>query len=134
MIDQLQKTPQMAVEVLKPIILQGKAVGRRAHCHFHEKNCFLAGARCHTAGSSCTAYSRQGRQQGTADATVLHFLAWVAVRRDIQEQEVTLENVAEFPTNLLVDMLGDLYTIEPVLMCPTALGHLDLYVRIHKSS
>ena len=122
-VSQLQKQPALAVSVLLPLMKERKAVTRKAFCIRHQRYCFLQAAKSHTAGSSCTAYSKQGKQEGLTDPTVIHLLAWIALRREVQEMEITLENVQDFPTELLHETLGDLYHIEHVLMDPTAYGY-----------
>ena len=123
-VDQLEKQPALAVSVLLPIMRERRAIRRNARCIRHGVNCFLKCAKSHTAGSSCTAYSRQGLKQGLADPTVIHLLAWLALRREVQEPEVTLENVSDFPTQFLLDFMADVYYVEPVVLDPRDYGRL----------
>ena len=121
-IDQLRRKPHISVQVLMPLIKERKAVSRKAWCQRHQRYCFCSTARSHTAGSSCTAFSHQGKQCGLNDSNVVHLLCWLALRKECQEPEITLENVEDFPTAILEEALGDCYTIEAVLMDPVAYG------------
>ena len=123
-IQELKKKPSMAVEVLGPIMSSRKAMRRKSYCLVHEKDCFLKTAREHTAGSSCTAHSRQGKQLGLCDGNVLSLLAWIGLRLEVQETEITLENVPQFPTETLNRLLGTLYHVEAVNLDPRMFGPL----------
>ena len=68
-------------------------------------------ATMHIAGTSCTAFSSQGRQKGIRDATILPFLAWVSLRVLVQEPVIIHENSIRFPISLLERFLGHLYII-----------------------
>lgn len=78
----------------------------------------------HTAGSSCTAHSRQGKRLALADPTVVHLLAWIGQRLEIQEPECTLENVESFPTEIIHRFLAPVYKIEAVVVDPRCFGFL----------
>lgn len=123
-VDALSRQPEMAVQVLSGIVKGRKAVTRRAFCHRHQKNCYLSCARTHTAGSSCTAHSAQGLRMGLSDPNVLHFLAWVALRLEVLEGDITLENVPGFPTDVLHELMGEHYFIECITLDPRMLGCL----------
>ena len=118
-----------AVEVLAPIMSQRAAMKRKSYCLVHQRQCFLRTARQQTAGSSCTAHSRQGKQLGLADANVLSLLAWVGLRLEVGESEATLENVDQFPTETLQRLLGSQYFIEPCRMDPRMFGLLVLHLQ-----
>ena len=77
LIDQLTKSPQLAMESLSGLILQRRAVKLSAECKTHGKICKLRPAHRHSAGSVCTPYSSQGLQQGLADVSVLCLLVWM---------------------------------------------------------
>ncbi|CAJ1394904.1 unnamed protein product [Effrenium voratum] len=111
-LEELKKKPSMAVEVLSPLLAAQSAMRRKAHCARHSKLCFIGTARMHTAGSSCTAHSKQGKQLGLADPNVLHLLAWIGLRLEVQEYEISLENVESFPSHILERLLGKYYVIE----------------------
>ena len=69
-------------------------------------------AKCHCAGTSCTAFASIGKQLGVRDATVLPFLVWVGHRIALQEPLVLHENSKLFPIAILQRFLGHLYYIE----------------------
>jgi hypothetical protein len=121
---ELYKKPSFALEVLAPLILNRSAMRRKAWCARHQQNCYLRASKRHSAGSSCTAHSRQGKQLALADRNVVHLLAWIGLRVEVQEQELDLENVDAFPTAVLDRMLGHLYHIEPVQLDPRMFGWL----------
>ena len=50
-----------------------------------------------------------------------------SLRREVEEEEITLENVFDFPISILHEVLGDLYVIEGVDMDPRAYGFLVLF-------
>ncbi|CAJ1402243.1 unnamed protein product [Effrenium voratum] len=123
-LEELKKKPSMAVEVLSPLLAAQSAMRRKAHCARHSKLCFIGTARMHTAGSSCTAHSKQGKQLGLADPNVLHLLAWIGLRLEVQEYEISLENVESFPSHILERLLGKYYVIESQVMDPRMFGNL----------
>ena len=69
-------------------------------------------ARCHCAGTSCTAFASIGKQLGIRDATVLPFMAWICLRIILQEPVILHENSTRFPLELLQRFLGHLYWID----------------------
>ena len=75
-VEQLERKPHLAVSVMLPLMREKRAVMRHAWCQRHGSRCFLKGSRTHMAGSSCTAFSRQGAQRGLSDPNVLHLLSW----------------------------------------------------------
>ena len=127
---ELYKKPSFAVEVLAPLICNRQAVSRRAWCVRHKQNCYYKTAHKHTAGSSCTAHSKQGKQRSLADKNVIHLLAWIAMRLEVQEAEIDLENVESFPTSMLDRFLGALYYIEAQVLDPRLFGFLFLSAQV----
>ena len=125
LVKQLAQNPSMAVETLAPLICSRKAVKR-------QKECFLQMASSHCAGSSCTAHSRQGKQLGLADPNVLHLLVWAALRLEIGEPDVTLENVEDFPTTVVDRLWGSAYFVEPVLLDLRMFGHVGCKKHLFK--
>lgn len=119
----------MALETLSPVIVSKKAVKRKAFCVIHGKPCYIKCSKSHTAGSSCTAHSKQGKGLGLSDPNVLHFLAWCALRLEIGEPEATLENVFEFPSEVLYRLLGNEYHIDYCVMDPRMYGFSCARVR-----
>lgn len=52
----------------------------------------------------------------------LHFLAWVSMRRCLEECWVLQENVEGFQPSVLEELLGDIYNISTIVVCPTMYG------------
>lgn len=125
-VKQLRGNPSMALEALAPYIVSRKAVKRTAYCLKHRKECYLRMARSHTSGTSCTAHSRQGLKLGLNDPNVLHMLCWIALRLEIGEPEALLENVEDFPSDVMTRLLGDQYFIECIQMDPRMYGCFGL--------
>ena len=127
-IDALSKSPSMSLEIIGPILSEGKAMLHHGNClrHSHLRNgkrCCLKMAKRHIAGTSCTAYSSKGSRVGELDQTILHFLAWVGLRLHLQEPDICQENVFQFPTeSLLVRFLGDMYYVDWGTLDPVDLG------------
>ena len=127
---QLRDNPSMALESLAPSIISRRAVKRRAFCTRHKRECYLATAKSHTSGTSCTAHSRQGKGRGLSDPNVLHMLCWAALRNEIGEPECLLENVEDFPTDVVFRLLGEQYFIEHLVMDPRMYGFLGTDLRL----
>lgn len=123
-VQELYKKPSFAIEVLAPSLLDRSAMKRRAWCVRHQAMCFLRSSRKHTAGSSCAAHSKQGKQLALADRNVIHLLAWCGLRLLVLEQELDLENVELFPTAILDRLLGKEYFIDSIHLDPRMLGCL----------
>ena len=111
-VKQLRSNPSQALQVLEPLIMQGKAIQDRAWCLSHERNCKLKTARRHVAGSMCTPYSQRGAGRKDQDAAILELLAWLAQRRLCQEPDITHENVKDGPTEIVKRFLGDMYYLD----------------------
>ena len=109
---QLQNNPAVATEVLAARVAAGTAVTRSAHCLQHGRQCHLKVADRHVAGTPCVAFSKRGQQLAAGDPSVLHALAWVALRVLLQEADVTQENVPAFPKELLSRFLLKFYWID----------------------
>ncbi|CAK0796341.1 unnamed protein product [Prorocentrum cordatum] len=118
----LRLCPDRACQVLGPSIKGGHSVTRRGHCLRHGRHCNLQLARRHMAGTSCKGSSAQGRREQEGHKSIVDTLAWIALRRLIQEPEVGQENVEHFPTELLSEYLGDLYFIDWVILDPRMHG------------
>lgn len=118
----LEQKPTMAFEILAPLLCSRKAMKRRAWCMRHQKECFLQTSDAHTAGSSCTAHSKQGLGKTFSDKNAIHFLAWCGLRLEVGEKEITLENVEEFPTDALERLMSPMYFIEAIKMDPRFFG------------
>ena len=143
--DELQGTiqaclqrPQMAVEVLGPLIATGKAMKLEAHCLTHNRCCSLKPSRRHVAGTSCKPWSKKGSGLGAADPEIVYTLAWVGLRLALQDDEVLSENVTSpggsastsdgKPVadaglgSLLLRFLSPLYFMETTILDPALIG------------
>ena len=121
-IPSLLRKPAMSIQVLAPLILQGTAVQLRGWCVVHNRHCVLKSCVRHLAGTSCKGFSRRGCGLGVTDSDAVHFLCWCALRRALQEADITQENVAAFPVEVLQTMLGDMYHLEPVILEAASFG------------
>ena len=88
------------------------AVVEEAHCFVHNRLCRYKAAFVHCAGSPCTDWSPQGTRKGEDGETRVAFLAWVAMRICWQEPVIIQENVVQFPSELLEQLIGHLYNIQ----------------------
>ena len=119
---QLMAKPHQAISVLSPLIKSGQAVSTHGTCLVHGKTCALKSCKRHTAGTSCRPFSARGCGLQTTDIDMLYTLAWVALRRTLQEPDVTQENVLRFPLTLLAELLSDLYHIDSVVLDAATFG------------
>lgn len=76
----------------------------------------------HLAGTPCTDFSKMGALAGVDGPTLCATMCWVGMRRLLQEPVVVHENVASFPISFLLELLGDIYIIQSVIVCPSHLG------------
>lgn len=113
---------RMVESVLVPLVMSGRASRQAAWCVKHQKFCKAETADVHIAGTPCVAYSPRGSVLGLQDITVLVYLAWISQRRLCQECWVVQENVDEFPTDHLRQMLEDIYEIVCCVINPALLG------------
>ena len=119
---QLQRRPHIAFEALYPLIMQGKGVKLTAWCYTCKKYCRLVSSDRHIAGTSCTAFSAQGLKRREFDKTILFFLSWVGLRRQLQEPQILYENVKGLH-ELLDKCLGDMYWVDDrAIVCPSYYG------------
>ncbi|CAK9046971.1 Uncharacterized protein (Fragment) [Durusdinium trenchii] len=121
-IQQLEKNPSMAVDILAPIILEGKAVKDGAYCLNHGKVCKLRVARRHIAGTSCVGFSQKGSGLMLADPSIVHTLCWIALRLHCCEADITQENVARCPVDLFSRFMAGVYFIDRVKMDAVQFG------------
>ena len=113
---ELLNHPAMAIAALTPLIMSGRAVQSTGFCLRHNKSCALKTCRRHIAGTSCKPFSRRGAGLGVCDGDILYTLSWVALRRLLQESDVTQENVRSFPVKVIADLLSDLYHVDSCVM------------------
>eukprot|EP00973_Karenia_brevis_P018781 2573854-Karenia_brevis.AAC.1 len=64
-VERLLEHPDKALQILGPLVKSGNSVRLDAHCLRHGRRCSLKRAKRHVAGTSCTAFSKQGLQLGT---------------------------------------------------------------------
>ena len=108
--------------VLLPLVKSGEAIKKDAFCHSCQRVHSAEEADLHKAGTHCTAFSRKGLHQMLEDITVMDLMAWIGQRRLIQERIICQENVEDFPSEKILEWLGDLYDIQVILLCPSDLG------------
>lgn len=102
----------MAVEILGPVISEGRAVTRSTWCMQHNRICTVKTAKRHIAGTSCRPFSKKGMRLGLLDCEVVILLSWIAMRVELQEADILQENVAGSDISLLKRFLGHLYHID----------------------
>lgn len=112
----------MIIEVLAPLVGNGRAVCTHAWCYHHRKTCCLKVAKRHKAGTSCRPYSRKGLGMRNADVESLYLMSWVGLRLALQEACIVQENVQDFDVRLLSRFLSHLYHISCLLADPTEYG------------
>lgn len=108
--------------MLTPLIMSGRAITTRGKRLYHKKTCSLKSRRRHTAGTSCKPFSRRGAGLNTGDRDTIYTLAWIGLRRELQEPDVTQENVVSFPVSMINNLLGDLYHVDTVTLDSTNFG------------
>lgn len=104
----------MAVDVLGPLIAEGRAVKDHAFCAVHQKQCRLRGAKRHIAGTSCVGFSQKGTGLMLADPSIIHTLCWIALRLLLAEADVTQENVPRCPVQLFARFMQKVYYVDVV--------------------
>ena len=70
------------------------------------------------AGSACTDWSSFGSQQHAAGPTVFYLLVLLRMVLETSPDVFLHENVSSFPTELLLDVLQDAYTVEELMTSP----------------
>eukprot|EP00969_Alexandrium_andersonii_P279887 12372533-Alexandrium_andersonii.AAC.1 len=71
----------LSLEILRPVIVSGKAARAAAPCKRHNQMCTHRRARQHWAGTPCIDFSNMGQQGRDGGPTMLHFGIWAALRR-----------------------------------------------------
>ena len=124
---------KLTYEVLKPVIMSGKAVHPFAYCIRHQKICQHRVGRLHVAGTPCVSFSST-RPGGEAEDgnTMIRFAAWVSLRRLLQEALIGHENVVGFPLWVLTDLLGDIYDVDEVSLDPDRFGWPSRRPRVYR--
>lgn len=85
----------MAVEILGPVISEGRAVTRSTWCMQHNRICTVKTAKRHIAGTSCRPFSKKGMRLGLLDCEVVFLLSWIAMRVELQEADILQETSQE---------------------------------------
>ena len=79
------------LEIMRPVIMSGKAARTSAPCKRHNKQCRHGRAIQHWVGTPCIDFSLMGDQKGEEGKTMLHFDIWAALRRLVQEPLIVHE-------------------------------------------
>lgn len=131
---------RMQWKTLCEIFRQPSVVAVSAPCSKHSRQCQVGRADVHVAGTPCPAWSQQRRNGLPCEMRkdFLHLMIWLAQRRVLQEQAIIHENVEAFPTSLLQEMLGDMYSIESCVVDAAEFGSAAVRRRrwtflLHKS-
>ena len=74
------------------------------------------------AGIPCVDFSLMGKRQRLGGPSFILILAWAFAVRQLLPLFVVIENVVQFPSDLLHSLVGDLFTISEAEICPSALG------------
>ena len=108
---------------LKDAVQKGKAIKSKAYCVRHGKDCSIHNARaqCHWAGTPCTAHSPMGDQETTNSLAYGHFLVWVAIRKDQQEEVIVQECTDGFGRDPFTELLFE-WDWNFVVLSPDQLG------------
>lgn len=122
LIPQVERNPSMAVDLLGPLISEGRAVSDHAFCSVHKKMCRLRGAKRHIAGTSCVGFSQKGTGLMLSDPSIIHTLCWVALRLLLAEPDVTQENVTRCPVDLFARFMQKDYYIDVTKMDSVQFG------------
>ena len=71
------------------------------------------------AGIPCVDFSPMGARQRLAGRTFPLILAWAFCLRHARPRFGVVENVVGFPVDIVTRLLGDLYEIDSVIICPS---------------
>jgi len=122
LLEYLKTHPESTVPLLGPLVMTGLTVKTCGACLRHGGTCPANSAKVHFAGTPCPDWSSCGQHKGAGGRTMVHFVAWVALRRALQEPIVIQENVKGFPTDLMCEYLGDTYDITSVILDSESYG------------
>ncbi|CAE7405505.1 unnamed protein product, partial [Symbiodinium necroappetens] len=104
--------------MLKDLVQTTVCTGRIAYCEKCSRNCKVSEADLHVGGTPCVDFSSRGQQDQLDGKTTTSLLAFVAMRREIQEPFFVQENVQSFPDEFLSSMLSDLYELQSCVLDP----------------
>ena len=111
-IPEILRHPAMCIEALAPLLMNNRLVHTRGHCLAHGRKCLLRTCDRHMAGTSCRPFSRRGTSLGLSDPDAVYLLAWLGLRRTLQERDISQENVEGFPGWVFDRFIADLYWAE----------------------
>ena len=92
------------------------------HCVTHGKRCMLEEVDIDVSGFPCVDYSPAGNQLGIYGMTLPVLLALLKWHRSRKTKLVFLENVPEFPVEILILLMTDLYDVRYFYMKPADAG------------
>ncbi|CAE7293769.1 unnamed protein product [Symbiodinium microadriaticum] len=104
--------------ILKDLVESSVCTGRVAYCEKCSRNCKVSEADLHIGGTPCVDFSSRGQQDQLGGRTTTSLLAFVAMRREVQEPYFVQENVPSFPDEFLSSMLSDLYELQSCVIDP----------------
>ena len=114
--------PMMSYEALAGLFREGSLVSDVAPCVRCGKWCQASSCNVHVAGTPCPAWSAMGTRKYASGPTALPFLVWVFMRRMLQECFILHENVVGFAHEILIELLGDLYLVQSLVINSACLG------------
>jgi hypothetical protein len=91
-------------------------------CLFCNAYCTMTTCHQHRAGSPCQDHSQLGNRAGMSGCKAKYFFIWIALCRALLFTVIVHENVPGFGLADMVDLLGDLYVIIRIELCPSTLG------------
>lgn len=101
---------------------QASAITACAPCLVCGDDCVYGTADMNVSGPPCTDWSTQGLRDGAWGATWLATCVYFMQRRQCREKALVHENVPPFMVSILQDMLGDLYIVQTLILCPSVYG------------
>ncbi len=113
---------EMRALILQPGQVLLKAACRSCACVGKACRCAFACARLHIAGTPCTDFSSLGAMLAKNGPTISFFLVWTQMRYELMEELILLENVPNFPLELLRQLFSFAYDIHSIVLCATQFG------------
>lgn len=92
------------------------------HCLIHGKNCMMEEVDIDISGFPCVDYSPAGTQKGIYGVTLPVLLALLKWHRSRKTKVVFLENVPEFPVEIVNHLMDDMYAVRHFYMKPADSG------------
>lgn len=92
------------------------------YCRRHNDGCGFRHCSIDISGFPCVDYSPSGNQLGVNGPTFPVLLALCSWHRQRGTEVVLLENVPEFPIQVLTCLMGDMYEIYPFYLEPADAG------------